>query len=447
MEHGFSQMGEGGERRSLARPVPLAGLVPALRSGELDLVEHAQEVCDRIAAVEPAIHALLPEGGRRERLVAEARRLRERFPDPAARPPIFGVLIGVKDIFRTDGFPTRAGSKLPPELFDGPEAPCVTRLREAGALVVGKTVTTEFAYFEPGPTRNPWNPAHTPGGSSSGSAAGVAAGFCALALGSQTVGSVIRPASFCGIVGVKPSFGAIPVEGMVPDAPSLDHVGFFTPDLAGAALVAEIFGLPGEAGEAGGSPPVLGVPDGPYLDQAGAEGRALFEAQVERLRAHGLEVRRVPLFEDIPAINRRNRIIVAGEMAAVHRLWFAQYGELYSNKTADLIREGQAVEPEDLVRACEGRRELRERLARTMEEHGIDVWISPAATGPAPEGLGSTGDPSMNLPWTHTGMPVVTLPVGRAANGLPVGLQCAARLGRDRTLLAWALPIERALQG
>ena len=165
----------------------------SLRSGETDLLSYIHTICDRIDAEEPLIQAFVPEPARRQRLTDAAKELLSRFPDPADRPPLFGQLVGVKDIFRVDGFATQAGSQLPATLFAGAEAAVVTRLKESGALIAGKTVTTEFAYFQPGPTRNPRNPAHTPGGSSSGSAAGVAAGFFPLALGTQTIGSIIRP--------------------------------------------------------------------------------------------------------------------------------------------------------------------------------------------------------------------------------------------------------------
>ena len=169
--------------------------------------------------------------------------------------------MGVKDIIRVDGFPTRAGSRLPPHLFAGPQAACVTALRRAGALVLGKTVTTEFAGFEPGPTANPHRPGHTPGGSSSGSAAAVAAGYCPLALGTQTIGSVIRPAAFCGIVGFKPSLGRIATAGLVDFSPAVDTVGIFTQDLAGMGSVAAV--LCGEwRRRTEADKPVLGVPLG-----------------------------------------------------------------------------------------------------------------------------------------------------------------------------------------
>src|SRR5947209_3973031 len=219
---------------------PLVATATALRSGQLDLLACVDQVCQRIDAHEPHIQALVPEPDRRSRLLSEATALQKRFPDPQSRPPLYGILLGVKDIFSVDGFPTHAGSQLPPELFEGREASCVTRLREAGVLLLGKTISTEFAYFEPGPTRNPHNLKHTPGGSSSGSAAAVAAGFCPLALGTQTIGSVVRPAAFCGVVGFKASYGRIATDGLISCAASLDTIGFFTQDVAGIALVAPL---------------------------------------------------------------------------------------------------------------------------------------------------------------------------------------------------------------
>ena len=178
---------------------------------------------------------MLLKAGRFDRLRREASDLLRRYPDPMARPPLFGALVGVKDIFHVDGFVTRAGSELPPELFAGPEASCVTALRAAGALILGKTVTTQFAYFAPGPTRHPLSTTlgetRTPGGSSSGSAAAVAAGFAPLALGTQTIGSIIRPAAFCGVVGFKPSFGRVATDGVIPLSPSADTVGWLAATL------------------------------------------------------------------------------------------------------------------------------------------------------------------------------------------------------------------------
>ncbi|HET8851602.1 MAG TPA: amidase [Ktedonobacteraceae bacterium] len=423
---------------------PLVATAASLRSGQLDLLTLVDEVCQRVDAHEPHIHALVPEPDRRTRLLREATALQERFPDPVSRSPLYGILLGVKDIFNAEGFPTHAGSQLPPELFRGAEASCVTKLRDAGALLLGKTITTEFAYFEPGPTRNPYNLEHTPGGSSSGSAAAVAAGFCPLALGTQTIGSTIRPAAFCGIVGFKPSYGRISTDGLILCSASIDTIGFFTQDVASIALVAPLLCNDWRSAAAD-MMPILGVPDGPYLDQASPEGRAAFEKQVKLLEQAGYRVRRVEAMHDIDAIALRHRRIVAAEMAQVHSTWFAMYETLYRPRTAALIREGQEVRPEELAADRAGRAGLRSELEGLMAQYGIDLWISPAAPGPAPEGITSTGDPAMNLPWTHSGLPAIALPAGRAANGLPLGLQVVGAFMADEQLVAWAQPMAEVL--
>src|SRR5438067_10762135 len=255
----------------LISPAPLAATANALRSSQLDLLTYIDEICKRIDAAEPLIHALLPEQNRRQRLLAEAATLQKRFPDPTSRPPLYGILLGVKDMFRVDGFPTQAGSQLPAELFAGPEAACVTLLRNAGALILGKTISAEFAWIEPGPTRNPHNLDHSPGGSSSGSAAAVAAGYCPLALGTQTVGSTIRPAAFCGVAGYVASWGRVPLDGILPFSPSLDQLGLFTPTAGDLALPASIVCSGWRSATAPAELPLVGVPEGPYLDQASAE--------------------------------------------------------------------------------------------------------------------------------------------------------------------------------
>jgi len=425
-------------------PTPLVAIAASLRSGQLDLLTYIDEICNRIDAYEPHIHALVPEPDRRTRLLREAAALQKRFPDPVSRPPLYGILLGIKDIFYAEGFPTHAGSQLPPELFRGTEASCVTKLRDAGALLLGKTITTEFAYFEPGPTRNPHNLEHTPGGSSSGSVAAVAAGFCPLALGTQTIGSTIRPAAFCGIVGFKPSYGRISIDGLILCSVSIDTIGFFTQDVAGIALVASLLCNDWRSATAD-KMPILGVPEGPYLDQASPEGRAAFEKQVMVLEQAGYRVQHIEAMHDIDAIAIRHRRIVAAEMAQVHGTWFAMYETLYRPRTAALIREGREVRPEELAAARTGRTELRSELEGLVAQYGIDLWISPAAPGPAPEGITSTGDPAMNLPWTHAGLPAIGLPAGRAANGLPLGLQVAGTFMADEQLVAWARPMAEVL--
>jgi Asp-tRNA(Asn)/Glu-tRNA(Gln) amidotransferase A subunit family amidase len=438
----------------------LIDLADGLRTGGLDLHDYIDDTCDRVDAVDAYIESLVAEPGRqpgtrRDRLHAEADELLEDFPDPGDRPPLFGVLIGVKDIFHATGFVTQAGTQVPPFVFGGDmddDAAAVTALRMAGALVLAKTVTTEFAYFEPGPTRNPHNLDHTPGGSSSGSAAAVAAGLCPLALGTQTVGSVIRPAAYCGIVGFKPTFDRIPSAGLIPFSPSADTVGLFTQSVADMALAASLVchQWEDEAATTADRLPVLGVPDGPYLAQTEPDALAAFEAQLALLAAAGVEIRRVPALADIAQIDARHQAMIAAELAQVHARWFGRHSKHYRPRTAELIRFGQTITPTQLAAGRAGRKQLAAMMADTMGTAGIDLWICPAAPGPAPRGILSTGSPAMNLPWTHAGMPALTLPHfgPPAADALPLGLQLVAPVLEDETLLglAQALSAKMATQ-
>jgi|SRR5687767_9195357 len=419
----------------------LDALAPALRSGELAIGDYLDQVEARFAESEPGLQAWLPEEGRFARVRREASELEARFPQPNARPPLFGVPFGVKDIFHVDGFETRAGSRLPPAELRGEEAMSVRALRGAGALVLGKTVSTEFAYFAPGPTRNPHHLEHTPGGSSSGSAAAVAAGLCPLALGTQTIGSILRPASFCGIVGFKPSYERTWRDGVVPLAPSLDHVGCFASSAAGVALAAAVL-CRGFRPAVGVVRPRLAVPVGPYLERTGEEMRRCLEAARAALRGAGFELREVSVLADFTAIEARHRLLVAAEAARVHEPWFERFRELYAPATVELIERGRAAAPAEVEAARAGRGRLRRELGEIMDRGEIDLWLAPAAVGAAPHGLDSTGDPVMNLPWTYAGMPAIALPAGRDPAGLPLGLQLVGRFGDDERLLAWAVQIE-----
>ena len=401
-------------------------------------------------ARESEIQVFLPEEHRFSRLRDEYRALEERYPDPEARPPLFGLPVGVKDIFHADGFETHAGSKLPADRLAGEQASSVTLLKDAGALVLGKTMTTEFAYFAPGPTRNPYNTDHTPGGSSSGSAAGVAAGLAPIAFGTQTVGSINRPAAFCGVVGFKPSYARISADGVIPLAPSLDHVGTFTTDIAGTVIIAPFLLADWKPGKLDRDFAIgnvrLGIPRGPYMEGASDEAIAHFESVRVQLEASGLRVIDVPAMPDHAEIEQRHYLILAAEAAAVHREWFDEFGVLYAPKTAELIERGRKISDDRLATAVEGRSKLREQLQALMAEYRIDAWISPAAPGPAPKGIESTGDPAMNLPWTHSGLPMIGLPSGWSANELPLGIQLTGSWYGDERLLAEAAAVEKALR-
>ena len=435
-----------------------------MRSSQARKQDDVLAAIDQVEALfnarEHDVLAFMPEDGRFDRLRREARQLLDRYPQPEQRPSLFGVLVGVKDIFRVDGFPTRAGSSLPPDLFAGEEAESVTCLKQAGALVLGKTVSTEFAYFAPGPTRNPRDLQHTPGGSSSGSAAAVAAGLCPMALGTQTIGSIIRPAAFCGVIGYKPSYDRISRSGVIPLSPSLDHVGLFAAKVEDVVHAAKIlirdwrlrsvpvgletakrpFGIGDLArnAEIARRKPVLGIPVGPYLDRATEEGRLQFHGVCTRLVEDGYLIAPIEAMLDFEDIFNRHNLIVAAEAARVHAEWFARYADLYHPKTAELIRRGQAVSDEAFADALQGCTQLRTELGELMDAHHIDLWIAPAATGPAPLGLESTGDPVMNLPWTYSGLPAISLPCGTNETGLPFGLQVVGGWYQDEQLLAWA---------
>ena len=422
----------------------LPGLSRRLRSGELDLLRYIIELEQTFEAHEPLVQAFVPEEGRFDRLRRQAEELLKAYPDPGSRPTFFGIPFGVKDVIHVDGLPTHAGSRLPPERLQGPEAASVTRLRRQGALVLGKTVTAEFAFFAPGPTRNPHNLEHTPGGSSSGSGAAVAAGLAPLALGTQTTGSVIRPSAFCGGVGFKPTWDRLSHDGYIHLSPSLDHVGAIANDVKSVEMAASALleDPRGRLAISDGVRPVLGIPDGPYLTHASPQGSAHFEEICGRLVRAGYTLRHVHAMDDYDEVIRRHHLIIDGEAAHVHALWFDDFGDLYRPKTADLVKRGRQVPPEALARALESRQVLRDALMALMDEHGLDGWVTPSAPGPAPLGLETTGNPIMNLPWTHSGLPALNIPSGVTPDGLPLGTQIVGRWGQDETLLAFAGMLE-----
>ena len=421
-------------------------LIEELRAGQLVLPDFLVQVEARYLQHEPVIQALIPDEKRFDRLYDEAQALALAYPDLIRRPLMFGAPVGVKDIFIVEGFPTQAGSRLPPEVFHGKEARSVSRLLDAGALFFGKTVTTEFAYFSPGPTRNPHNPEHTPGGSSSGSAAVVAAGFCHITLGTQTIGSIIRPASFCGVVGVKPTYDRISREGVIPLSPSLDHVGFFVPDVESAIDAARVLLSDWDEPIEPLKKPRLGIPEGPYMQNVSQESLAHFENVYKLLEAAGYDLQHIQVMPDYAEIRLRHDVILAAEAAQVHVEWFAKYESLYSAKFTELIQRGRSVTDSQLGDAFSGRDRFRADIRRSFLDQNIDVWISPSTVGPAPKGLDSTGDPVMNLPWTQAGLPAINLPAGKSADGLPLGLQLVGNWYKDESLLFWAKDLEKVLK-
>ena len=429
-----------------AGSTPLETLVEILRDGRLRVTEYIAHVYDRIQRLDRQIHAFVPERHRLSRLRAEATAIEARWPDSTDQPPLFGVAVGVKDLFRVEPLPTRAGSRLPPRLFAGPEAPVASVLRSAGAVIAGKTAMDEFAYCEPPSTRNPHNLAHTPGGSSGGSAAAVAAGLCALALGTQTSRSIIGPAAFCGVVGFKPSYGRIPVDGAIPMAPSLDTVGFFTQDVSGALLAAPVL-IPDWRVLPPDRPPVLGVPEGLFMSWTSEEGRHKFELQVDQLVHAGYDIRPIQFFadDDLVEMDSRAMDLLHGEMARVHSQWFERYEAQYRPRTARAIRRGQAIMDQQLALCRTAQLSFRQQIHELMHNTGIDLWITPASAGPAPHGYDQTGWGGMTTAWSYAGLPCITIPAGLSDSRLPLGLQCVGTFNNDELLLPWAAEIAKHL--
>jgi Asp-tRNA(Asn)/Glu-tRNA(Gln) amidotransferase A subunit family amidase len=370
-------------------------------------------------------------------LEADVRAWVEVAPDPATgNGPLAGVPFGVKDIIETRGLATEYGTPLYAGRKGVTDARWVTELRARGGIVMGKTHTTAFAYFDPAPTRNPRDWRRTPGGSSSGSAAAVAARMVPFALGTQTMGSVIRPASYCGVTGFKPTFGLLPLDGVMPFAPSLDTAGLFT------ETAEDMESLWGRMGYETGAAPAqrLGVLE-PWaaVDEAMA---AAFGKTRKRLEAAGFQVMPLEPPVDFAALGAAVATIAAFEAARSHQARWEQFGPRMGIHMAALIRRGQATSEGEYQEALAQVCAARQALAPVFSD--CPVLLSPAATGPAPEGLASTGDPVLNAPWTGLGGPVVAVPVAEEGE-LPLGLQLAAAPGADAVALATAAAIERCL--
>ncbi|MEX2503252.1 MAG: amidase [Egicoccus sp.] len=414
----------------------VAGIRARLDAGELSVVEVVQDHLDAIARREDDLRAwahLDPELA-----LARARALDGLPAD--ARGPLHGVPVGVKDIVDTSDQPTEHGSPIYADRQPTADAVAVARLREAGAVVLGKTVTTEFALFQPGPTRNPHDPTRTPGGSSSGSAAAVGAGTLPLAIGTQTAGSVVRPASFCGVIGAKPTFGAVPLDGVKLCSPSLDTVGLLGSDIDSVAL-----GLGVMAGDPDrfvpadlGPRPRIGFVRTPWWHDVERSARHCIDDAVERLSGE-VEVVEVTLPGAFAGLVDAQQVVMGTEVLDALADEIAQHpGQLSARLRAYLDDARQLVDDYDdavaLRDAC--RRELDDVFAQA------DVLLAPSVLGEAPDAA-TTGDPMLCRPWTLLGTPTVSVPGLTGADGLPLGVQTIARPGDD----ARALGAARLLSG
>ena len=366
-----------------------------------------------------------------------AAHLQDEAARSGPRSPLHGVPFGAKDIFDTAGIPTEWGSQTQRGRLPDRTCALVSRLESLGAILAGKTHTTAFAYYDTGPTRNPHDPTRTPGGSSSGSAAAVAAGMVPLAIGSQTQGSVLRPASYCGIAGFKPSYGALPLEGVMPFAPTLDHAGIFAPTAADIQVAWRALGFETDADPAS-AVTVLDWPPQGRLEPSMADG---FRRSIQALIEAGMRLDWTPRPAFFDAVPEALHTVMAFEAAREHGSRYREHGKRVGQKLAELLDEGLGI--------AEGRyRTARQTLllARNMFSEWGDrhpVTATPAALGPAPAGLTSSGDPRCNAPFTALGAPAVSIPMPTPT--LPLGLQLAAPHGRDSMLIATAIECERLL--
>jgi Asp-tRNA(Asn)/Glu-tRNA(Gln) amidotransferase A subunit family amidase len=336
--------------------------------------------------------------------------------------------------------PTTAGAAAFAHETPTEDATAVERLRAAGAVIIGKTATTEFAYMDPAPTRNPWNREHTPGGSSSGSAAAVAARMVPLALGTQTVGSVLRPAAYCGVVGVKPTHGLVPAAGVIPLAWSLDHVGCFARSVRDAALALGV--LADRAFRVSLAPPTVGLPTA-WVDRATAEVAAHVRLVADRLTRAGARVEEVALPPVTERLEEAGRTVLRVEAATYHTDRFGGDLSRHRKGLGELVRSGLAVAGVDYVRANRARLACRAAMAPLLARH--QVLLTPVAPAPAPKGLASTGDPSFCAPWSFIGAPSIALPSGVAPSGLPLAVQLVAGPDREGDLLGAAAWCEEVL--
>ncbi len=367
----------------------------------------------------------------------------------ASRGPLHGIPIAVKDIIDTADMPTELGSKIYAGRRPARDATCVARLRDAGALVLGKTVTTEFATFTPGKTRNPHNPAHTPGGSSSGTAAAVADFMVPAGFGTQTSGSVIRPASFCGVCGFKPSHSMVPLGGVLVLVPAFDCVGYMARSFDDLALIHGVLGGDGDPApladgpDGPGRPPRIGLCRSHLWDQAEPAGVAAFEEAAQQLTALGAETAEIDLPAGFAPLEEVHGVIMSVALSRSLKSEYDNHRDKISERLRTRIEQGLACPPDRFIRAVEAAARCRSEIETVFGD--FDALLTPAARGEAPAGLSATGHPTFNMVWTLLQLPCATVPGLHGPSRLPVGVQLVGRRGDDRRLLSAAKWLHRRL--
>lgn len=430
---------------------------------QLSVSEVAQKIRDRQLSPETLVRSLLSrieslDGTLRawvtidQEEVLTTARLKEQELDVGNSVGILhGVPVGLKDIFYTAGIRTTACSRIFADFVPEYDATAVVKLKEAGAIILGKAVTTEFATSDPSPTRNPWNPAHTPGGSSSGSSVAVAVGMVPAALGSQTGGSTCRPAAYNGIVGLKPTYGRISRYGVIPVSWSLDTVGILVRTVDDAAVMLQA--MAGHDPKDPGSstrpvpdyraemkefdrPPTIGVLRDFFFDRSSQEVRIHTESMVQKLAQAGAVVDEISLPRSFATAHSCQRIVMNVECAAYHQEFFSRSADEYGPNLRANIEMGMLVSGVEYLQAQRLRREFRRDMVELANQ--FDVLLTPATPDIAPRDLNTTGDAAFQSPWTSSGLPTITVPTGLSEAGLPLAIQLAASPFEEGKLLAAA---------
>ncbi len=432
-----------------------AELARQIKSRIITPVDAVQSLLERMDVLEPRLEAWVRVD--RETVLADAKQRQEELEIGAATGPLHGVPVGIKDIYDIAGVPTTAGSKVYANYVPDETAATISLLENAGAVMLGKTVTTEFACLDPSHTKNPWNPAHTPGGSSSGSAVAVAARMCPVAMGSQTVGSVLRPASYNGIVGLKPTYGRVSRRGVVPVSWSLDTVGWMGRTVEDVALLLQVMAGPDEqdpvastlpagdylSGLESAGPPRIGLITSFFMEEADQETQKRTNAVVEKLKSAGASVIELTLPESFGTSFRDQMIIMGAEAAAFHKPMYEKQSQDYQPKLREMLRQGLETDATTYSKALE--RRLRFSADMRLLAERADVLLTPSTPSAPLADLTNTGDTRFQGPWTSCGLPAITLPIGLAESGLPLGIQLITSPFEEARLLAAARWCERVI--
>ena len=427
-----------------------------IKDKQLSPVDLVQSQLERIDATDKELQAWVTID--REEVLTTAKQLEDEAKGGRTRGLLHGVAVGLKDIFYTAGMKTAAGSKVYADFVPDFDATTVRKIKEAGGIILGKAVTTEFATSDPSPTYNPWNLEHTPGGSSSGSSVAVASKTVGAALGSQTGGSTCRPAAYNGIVGLKATYGRISRYGVVPVSWSLDHVGILVRTVDDAALMLQV--LSGEDANDPGSanepvpnfmqqmaehnlPPRIGVPSQYFQEKSTSEVWAHTQAVANQLAAAGAEIVEIGLPGSFSSSHSVQRIVMNVECAAYHEQFHANQAEDYGPRVRAGMEMGMLIPATKYLQAMRLRRQFRQDMVQMVQQ--VDAVLTPTTPAPAPKDRNTTGDASFQAPWTSCGLPTVTIPSGLSENGMPLGVQLGGLPFEEGKLLGIAKWCETTL--